>query len=109
MLENTWIPLSSFVIVQHLNDTAGSDPFERNGHTAIEGDCDSGKAELFFRQHDGNYLTERRRGTCRSGGGNTAIIITDRIFLSLFNTIAPSGHTGTHTSRSGMLLAANIG
>ena len=109
MLENTWIPLSSFLIVQHLKNTAGSAPLEEICNTAIKGVCASEKAELFFRQQAGNYLTEQRRDICRSGGENTAIIITDRIFLSLFNTIAPSGHPGTHTSRSGMLLAANIG
>ena len=27
----------------------------------------------------------------------------------LFNAIAPSGHPGTHTTKSGMLIAANIG
>ena len=38
-----------------------------------------------------------------------AIIITDHIRLGLFNAITPSGHTGTHTSKSGMLITANIG
>ncbi len=76
---------------------------------SIEGDCDPGKAELFFRQHDGYYLSERRRGGCRSGVGNTIIIITNHIFPSLFNAIAPSGHPGAHIPQSGMLLAANIG
>ena len=37
------------------------------------------------------------------------IIITDHICLGLFNAIAPSGHPGTHTTKSGMLIAANIG
>ena len=71
---------------------------------SIEGDCDPGKAELFFRQHDGYYLSERRRGGCRSGVGNTIIIITNHIFPSLFKAIAPSGHPGAHIPQSGCCL-----
>ena len=37
----------------------------------------------------GGYLSERRRGSCRSGGFNAAIIITDHIRLGLFNAITP--------------------
>ena len=109
MLENTWISVLSFVIAQHFNNTTGCGPFDRNGGSTVKGDCDPGKTKLFFRQHGGGYLSERRRGSCRSGGFNAAIIITDRICLDLFNAIAPSGHPGTHTSKSGMLIAANIG
>ena len=47
MLENTWLPLPSFVIVQHFNNTAGSGTFDRNGGTAIEGDNEKFFMRLF--------------------------------------------------------------
>ena len=37
------------------------------------------------------------------------VLKVDHICLGLFNAIAPSGHPGTHTTKSGMLIAANIG
>ena len=47
--------------LQHFNNTTEGGPFDRNGGTAIEGYCDSKKAELLFRQHDEDYLSERKK------------------------------------------------